>query len=66
MDHHEAMNETLNPVELAQQNLDEANRQLKKAQLDVASGAISEARLQQLEHLRDICSEDLQRVIREN
>ncbi|AJT41178.1 hypothetical protein [Psychromicrobium lacuslunae] len=60
------MNEMLNPVELAQQNLKEAERQLHKAQADYASGELTEARLQQLEKLHAACSDDLQRVIREN
>ncbi|GAA1050178.1 hypothetical protein [Arthrobacter russicus] len=60
------MNEIVNPVELAQRNLDEADRQLKQAESDVKSGAISRERYRQFEHLREICSEDLQRVIREN
>lgn len=60
------MKETLNPVELAQQNLDEAHRQLTQAKLDIQSGEISQQRYEQLEHLRAICAEDLQRVIREN
>ncbi len=64
--HRDAMNEIVNPVELAQRNLDEADRQLKQAESDVKSGAISRERYRQFEHLREICSEDLQRVIREN
>lgn len=60
------MNEILNPVELAEKNLKEAERQLHKAQADYESGEVTEARLHQLEQLRSTCSEDLQRVIREN
>lgn len=60
------MNEITNPVELAQHNLDEADRQLRKAQADLAVGEIDENRLRQFEKLRDICAEDIQRVVREN
>ncbi|NYE94558.1 hypothetical protein FHU41_000779 [Psychromicrobium silvestre] len=60
------MNEILNPVELAQKNLKEAERQLAKAETEAASGGIGQERLQQLEKLRQFCIEDLQRVIKEN
>ncbi|WP_041684859.1 hypothetical protein [Renibacterium salmoninarum] len=60
------MNEITNPVELAQHNLDEADRQLRKAQADLALGDIDENRLRQFEKLRDICAEDFHRVVREN
>lgn len=60
------MEEILNPVELAEKNLKEAERQLHKAQSDYKSGELTEVRLQQLEQLHLACSEDLQRVLREN
>lgn len=64
--YHGVMNEIVNAVEAAQRNLDEANRQVDKAALDVHKGAIGEERYEQLVHLRDICAEDLRRVIEEN
>ncbi|WP_394938268.1 hypothetical protein [Psychromicrobium sp. YIM B11713] len=60
------MEKILNPVELAEKNLKEAERQLRKAQSDHEKGEISEERLQQFEHLQELCATDLQRVIREN
>jgi cellobiose-specific phosphotransferase system component IIA len=56
----------VNAVKMAQDNLDEANRQLAKATTDFAEGHIPEARLLQLHELRDIAAADLVRVVKEN
>ena len=55
-----------NPVKLAQDNLDEANRQLTRATNDLRDGFITQARMDQLHELRDTAAADLQRVMREN
>lgn len=54
-----------NPLKLAQDNLEEANRQLTHAKANFASGDISAERLAQLEELRDTAALDLQRVLKE-
>ncbi|WP_155848495.1 hypothetical protein [Arthrobacter sp. 35W] len=56
----------VNPVKMAQDNLEEANRQLAQATTDFAAGRIPEARLLQLHELKDIASADLARVVKEN
>jgi predicted nucleic acid-binding OB-fold protein len=56
----------VNAVKLAQDNLEEANRQLTHAKQDYAEGNISPERLHQLEELRNIAAQDLQRVIKES
>ncbi len=58
--------EHVDPVKSAQDNLDEANRQLTQAQRDYTKGAIDQRRLTQLEDLRNTAAQDLQRVMREN
>lgn len=55
-----------NPVKLAQDNLDEASRQLAIAIKDFNAGDISQARLDQLTELRDTAKADLDRVVKEN
>lgn len=62
--HHAGMSEHT-PLEQAQENLAEAVRQYEKAKGDHARGDISQARLAQLEELKDIAATDLQRVLRE-
>ncbi len=56
----------VDPVTRAQENLDEANRQLTQAQRDYTKGAIDHKRLTQLEELRSTAAHDLQRVMKEN
>ncbi|MFI5085224.1 MAG: hypothetical protein ACHP7K_04760 [Actinomycetales bacterium] len=56
----------VNTVKAAQDNLEEANRQLDQAVKDHAAGLITEQRLAQLKELRDISVADLARVMREN
>lgn len=58
--------EILNPVELAERNLSEAKRQLADAVEAQSQGKIGQDRVDQLTRLRDICVEDLNRVLREN
>ncbi|WP_125615036.1 hypothetical protein [Specibacter cremeus] len=62
------MNDTeyVNPIQLAQQNVEEANRQLAEAEKHFRAGDITEARLEQLRELKDIAVADLARVIKEN
>ncbi|MGO4383457.1 hypothetical protein [Specibacter sp. RAF43] len=54
-----------NPLKLAGDNLQEANRQLERATDDYNNGRISRHRLDQLHELRDIAVEDLARVVKE-
>ncbi|MCZ2403807.1 hypothetical protein IV498_11575 [Paenarthrobacter sp. Z7-10] len=56
----------VNSVKLAQENLEEANRQFEHAKRDFAAGDISPERFAQLESLKDTAALDLQRVLREN
>ncbi|HSU71495.1 MAG TPA: hypothetical protein VLI70_08565 [Micrococcaceae bacterium] len=56
----------VNTVKSAQDNLEEANRQVAHAKADYNKGAITLERLRQLEELRDTAAADLQRVIKEN
>ena len=56
----------VNSVKIAQDNLEEANRQLAQAKVDYGKGAIPVERLHQLEELRDTAAADLQRVLKEN
>ena len=55
-----------NPMQLAQENLDEANRQLAQANADFNAGKITQERLDQLHELRDFAAADLTRVSKEN
>ncbi|MCQ9165307.1 hypothetical protein [Arthrobacter sp. STN4] len=55
-----------NPMQLAQDNLDEANRQLAQANADFNAGKITQKRLDQLHELRDFAAADLTRVLKEN
>lgn len=55
-----------NPLQLANDNLEEANRQLARATADFSAGKIPQSRLDQLHELRDIAAADLTRVTREN
>lgn len=63
---HYAFMDEVTPLEQAQANVKEAERQVEKAKKDLAQGIISEDRLRQLEKLRDIAAEDLRRVIKES
>ncbi len=56
----------VDPVKSAQDNLDEANRQLTQAQRDYTKGDIDQHRLTQIEDLRNTAAQDLQRVMKEN
>ncbi|MBG0739083.1 hypothetical protein IV500_06680 [Paeniglutamicibacter antarcticus] len=56
----------VDPVKTAQDNLDEANRQLAQAQRDHSKGAIDQHRLTQIEDLRQTAAQDLQRVMKES
>lgn len=55
-----------NTVAAAQDNLDEANRQLERAIADEKAGAIDSDRLAKLRELRDLAAADLTRVVKEN
>ncbi|NVM95841.1 hypothetical protein [Arthrobacter wenxiniae] len=55
-----------NPLQLAHDNLEEANRQLAQATTDFNAGKITQARLDQLHELRDIAAADVNRVAKEN
>lgn len=60
------MTNDLNPVELAEHNLNEAKRQLKQAELSLAAGDITPERYHGLATLADVAEEDYQRVLKEN
>ena len=54
------------PMQLANDNLEEANRQLAQATADFHAGKIPQSRLDQLHELRDIAAADVNRVAKEN
>lgn len=56
----------VNPVKIAQDNLEEATRQLAQATKDLQSGKITQHRFDQLQELKDIATADLGRVLKEN
>jgi hypothetical protein len=55
-----------NPLQLAHDNLEEANRQLARATADFNAGRITQQRLDQLQELRDIAAADVNRVAKES
>lgn len=55
-----------NPMQLAHDNLEEANRQLAQATADFNAGAITQERLDQIHELRDTAAADVNRVAKEN
>ncbi len=54
------------PMQLAHDNLEEANRQLARATADFNAGKITQQRLDQLHELRDIAAADVNRVAKES
>ncbi len=53
-------------VEMAEDNLKEAQRQLDKAEKDHRDGFIDDHRLSELRRLREAAAEDLQRCTKES
>ena len=54
-----------NPLQLAHDNLEEANRQLAQATADFNAGAITQESLDQIHELRDTAAADVNRVAKE-